>query len=95
MSLDADEVKKIALLARLQIADSDIPSYVTNLSNILDLVAQMEAVNTDGVMPMSHPQEAVQRLREDVVSEENQREAFQKIAPATDDGLYLVPKVIE
>ena len=95
MSLDADEVKKIALLARLQINESDIPSYVTNLSNILDLVAQMEAVNTDGVMPMSHPQEAVQRLREDVVSEENQRESFQKIAPATDDGLYLVPKVIE
>ena len=88
MSLDADEVKKIALLARLQIDDSDIPSYVTNLSNILGLVAQMEAVNTDGVMPMSHPQEAVQRLREDVVSEENQREAFQKIAPATDDGLF-------
>ena len=95
MSLDADEVKKIAMLARLQIDEADIPSYVTNLSNILDLVAQMEAVNTDGVVPMSHPQEAVQRLREDVVSEENQREAFQKIAPATDDGLYLVPKVIE
>ena len=95
MSLDADEVKKIAMLARLKIDEADIPSYVTNLSNILDLVAQMEAVNTDGVVPMSHPQEAVQRLREDVVSEENQREAFQKIAPATDDGLYLVPKVIE
>ena len=95
MSLDADEVKKIAMLARLQIDESDIPSYVTNLSNILDLVAQMEAVNTDGVVPMSHPQEAVQRLREDEVSEENQREAFQEIAPATDDGLYLVPKVIE
>ena len=95
MSLDADEVKKIAMLARLQIDESDIPSYVTNLSNILDLVAQMEAVNTDGVLPMSHPQEAVQRLREDVVSEENQRERFQKMAPATDDGLYLVPKVIE
>ena len=95
MSLDAEEVKKIALLARLKIDEADIPSYVTNLSNILDLVAQMEVVNTDGVVPMSHPQEAVQRLREDVVSEENQREAFQEIAPATDDGLYLVPKVIE
>jgi len=95
MSLDAEEVKKIALLARLKIDEADIPSYVTNLSNILDLVAQMEVVNTDGVVPMSHPQEAVQRLREDVVSEENQREAFQAIAPATDDGLYLVPKVIE
>ena len=95
MSLDADEVKKIAMLARLQIDESDIPSYVTNLTNILDLVAQMEAVDTDGVVPMSHPQEAVQRLRGDVVSEENQREAFQAIAPATDEGLYLVPKVIE
>ena len=95
MSLDADEVKKIAMLARLQIDEADIPSYVTNLTNILDLVAQMEAVDTEGVVPMSHPQEAVQRLREDVVSEEDQREAFQTVAPATDEGLYLVPKVIE
>ena len=95
MSLDADEVKKIAMLARLQINEEDIPHYVTNLSDILELVAQMEAVNTDGVMPMSHPQEAVQRLREDVVKEENQRDVFQAIAPATDNGLYLVPKVIE
>lgn len=95
MSLDADEIKKIAMLARLQIDEADIPSYVTNLSNILDLVEQMEAVDTDGVIPMSHPQEAVQRLREDAVTEEDQREAFQSIAPAADDGLYLVPKVIE
>lgn len=95
MSLDADEVKKIAVLARLKIEESDIPGYVTNLSNILDLVTQMEAVDTDGVTPMAHPQEAVQRLREDKVLEEDQREHFQKIAPATEDGLYLVPKVIE
>ena len=95
MSLNADEVKKIAMLARIKIDDADIPGYVSNLTNILGLVEQMEAVNTDGVMPMSHPQEAVQRLREDNVTEEDQREAFQAIAPSTDDGLYLVPKVIE
>ena len=95
MSLDADEVKKIAVLARLKIDDADIPGYVDNLSSILDLVAQMDTVDTTGVIPMSHPQEAVQRLREDVVTETDQHERFQKIAPNTADALYLVPKVIE
>lgn len=95
MSLDVDEVKKIAYLARLKIEEADIPGYVSNLSNILDLVAQMNAVDTKGVTPMSHPLDAVQRLREDVVTEGNQRERFQVIAPKTEDGLYLVPQVIE
>jgi len=95
MSIDADEVKKIAFLARLKIADADIPDYVSNLSNILDLVAQMDSVNTDNVLPMSHPFDAVQRLRDDVVTESDRREDFQAIAPKTEDGLYLVPKVIE
>lgn len=95
MSLDADEVKKIAYLARLKIDEADIPGYVNNLSNILDLVEQMNAVDTTGVLPMSHPLDAVQRLREDRVTETNQRERFQAIAPATEDGLYLVPQVIE
>jgi aspartyl-tRNA(Asn)/glutamyl-tRNA(Gln) amidotransferase subunit C len=95
MSIDADEVKKIALLARLKIEDADIPDYVSNLSNILELVAQMNSVNTDGILPMSHPLDAVQRLRDDVVTESNRREDFQVIAPSTKDGLYLVPKVIE
>lgn len=95
MSIDADEVKKIALLARLKIEDADIPDYVSNLSNILELVAQMNSVNTDGILPMSHPLDAVQRLRDDVVTESNRREDFQLIAPSTEDGLYLVPKVIE
>lgn len=95
MSLDADEVKKIAYLARLKIDEADIPGYVNNLSNILDLVEQMNAVDTTGVLPMSHPLDAVQRLREDVVTETNQRELFQAIAPKTEDGLYLVPQVIE
>jgi aspartyl-tRNA(Asn)/glutamyl-tRNA(Gln) amidotransferase subunit C len=95
MSIDVDEVKKIARLACLDVKDADIQSYATNLSNILDLVEQMNAVDTTGVTPMSHPFEAVQRLREDVVTDENRRDDFMAIAPASEDGLYLVPKVIE
>ncbi|PCJ86632.1 MAG: Asp-tRNA(Asn)/Glu-tRNA(Gln) amidotransferase GatCAB subunit C [Thiotrichaceae bacterium] len=95
MSIDVDEVKKIAKLACLNIDEADIQSYATNLSNILDLVAQMEMVDTTGVTPMSHPFDVVQRLREDVVTESNRREAFQAIAPKTEDGLYLVPKVLD
>jgi aspartyl-tRNA(Asn)/glutamyl-tRNA(Gln) amidotransferase subunit C len=95
MSLDKTQVEKIAHLARLQIDPADVPEYATNLSNILDLVAQMDAVDTEGVNPMAHPTEAVQRLREDQVSEMDQRDHFQAIAPAVENGLYLVPKVIE
>lgn len=95
MSIDVDEVKKIAKLACLSVDDADIQSYATNLSNILDLVEQMNAVDTTGVTPMSHPFDAIQRLREDVVTDVDRREDFQAIAPKTEDGLYLVPKVIE
>jgi len=95
MSLDADAVKKIAYLARLKIDEADVPGYVNNLSNIIDLVEQMNAVDTEGVVPMSHPMDAVQRLREDKVTESDKRETFQAIAPKTENGLYLVPQVIE
>ena len=95
MSIEVDEVKKIARLASLDVKDEDIQSYATNLSNILDLVEQMNAVDTSGVTPMSHPFDAVQRLREDVVTDPDRREDFMAIAPKTEDGLYLVPKVIE
>ena len=95
MSLDTDDVLAIARLARLKIDDADVPLYAANLSSILDLVEQMNSVNTEGVVPMSHPQEVVQRLREDAVTESDQRDEFQAIAPATENGLYLVPKVIE
>ena len=95
MSLDAEQVKKIAHLARIEINEADIPGYAETLSSILDLVDQMAAVNTDDVEPMAHPMDASQRLREDVVTETNQRELFQSVAPKTEDGLYLVPKVIE
>ncbi len=95
MSLGPDDVKNIAHLARLNINESDIEQYASSLSSILDLVEQMNSVNTEGVTPMAHPLDVAQRLREDEVLESNQREDFQKIAPATEDGLYLVPKVIE
>ena len=95
MSIEVDQVKKIARLASLSVDDADLQSYATNLSNILDMVEQMNAIDTTGVTPMSHPFDAVQRLRDDVVTEVDRREAFQQIAPKTEDGLYLVPKVIE
>ena len=95
MSIERSDVEKIAHLARLEVAETDVPEYVRNLSNILGLVEQMDSVNTDNVEPMAHPMEMVQRLREDVVTETNQREHFQQIAPQTENGLYLVPQVIE
>ena len=95
MSLDKNDVEKIAHLARLAIAEEDIPGYAKSLSSILELVDQMNAVDTDHISPMAHPQDAFQRLREDVVTEENQRDHFQENAPAVENGLYLVPKVIE
>lgn len=95
MSLDKTDVEKIAHLARLGIAEEDVSGYAESLSNILGLVEQMNAVNTDDVTPMAHPLDAYQRLREDEVREENQREHFQKIASAVENGLYLVPKVID
>lgn len=95
MSLDAEEVAKIAWLARIDIDSEAIPDYARNLSSILDFVEQMNAVDTSGIEPMAHPQDVPQRLREDIVTEPNQRETFLKIAPATENGLFLVPRVIE
>jgi len=95
MSLDRSDVDKIAHLARLAIAEEEKDRYAADLSNILSLVEQMNAVDTEGVSPMAHPLRMVQRLRSDEPTEPNQRELFQQIAPATEDGLYLVPRVVE
>jgi len=95
MSLDASEVEKIAHLARLGIDEKDVPEYARNLSNILELVEQMSAVDTSDVEPMAHPLELAQRLRADEVTESDQREHFQKHSPKVEDGLFLVPQVIE
>lgn len=95
MSLNRDDVVRIAHLARLSIDESDIPEYAENLSSILELVEQMARVDTQGVVPMAHPMDATQRLRPDEVTEMDQSERFQKVAPEVEAGLYLVPKVIE
>ena len=95
MSLELSDVKRIAHLARIEIDDAGAATALQQLSGILGLIEEMQAVNTDGIEPMSHSQDVVQRMREDVVTESNQRELFQSIAPAVENGLYLVPKVIE
>lgn len=95
MSLTTDEVRKIAHLARLGIDGHDVASYAKDLSSVLDLMAKMNGLNTEGVMPMAHPLDQVQRLRSDTITEQNSREKFQAIAPQVEAGLYLVPKVIE
>lgn len=95
MALEQDQVRNIAELARLQIDENQIAEYQKNLTNILDLVDQLSTADTTGIEPMAHPLDAVQRLRADIVTESNQREHFQSIAPATDNGHFLVPRVIE
>ncbi len=95
MSLSLDEVRHIAKLARLELAGGELEATQAKLNGIFGLIEEMQAVNTDGVEPMSHPQELAQRLREDKVSETDRRAAFQAIAPQTEAGLYLVPQVIE
>ena len=95
MTLKTEDVRNIAHLARLQIDDADIKQYTTGLSDILALFDQMNAVDTTGILPMAHPMDATQPLRADVVSESNQRDKFQAIAPDVEQHLYRVPKVIE
>lgn len=95
MSLTPDDVKAIARLARLSIAEQDIPAYAKNLSNILEFVAQLDKADTAAVQPMAHPLDMSQRLREDAVTEQVDRERYQQNAPETEAGLYLVPKVVE
>lgn len=95
MSLTTEDVRKVARLARLAVTEADIQATHSQLTGIFDLIAEMQAVDTTGIAPMSHAQDVVQRLRPDVVTEINQREAFQAIAPQVEKGLYLVPQVIE
>jgi aspartyl-tRNA(Asn)/glutamyl-tRNA(Gln) amidotransferase subunit C len=95
MAIESSDIAKLAKLARIEINDADAQETAKRISDVLALVDQLQAVNTDDVLPMAHPLDAVQKLRPDVVTEPNQRDSFQSIAPATQDGLYLVPKVIE
>lgn len=95
MSLNIPDIKRIAHLARIEINESEAEQTLEKLSGILSLIEQMQAVDTSGITPMSHSQDVVQRLREDVITADNKRDTFQQNAPAVDSGLYLVPKVIE
>ena len=95
MSLSPEEVQKIARLARLAVTEAEVASYSGELSNILEMVDRMDRLDTVGVTPMAHPQHATQRLRPDAVTETDQRVRYQRIAPAVERGLYLVPRVVE
>ena len=95
MVLDKTEIEKIAHLARLHIDESDAEEVATRITDILVLIDQMQSVDTDAVEPLAHPLDLVQRLRADEITEDNQRDRLQKLAPASEDGLYLVPKVLE
>ena len=95
MSLDKEQVQQIALLARLRLAEDEFAETVDKLSRIVDFVDQLAQADTSGVVPMAHPLDVSQRLRVDEVTEADDRDRVQENAPATQDGLYLVPKVIE
>jgi aspartyl-tRNA(Asn)/glutamyl-tRNA(Gln) amidotransferase subunit C len=96
MSLTPDDVKAIARLARLAVAEQDIPAYAKNLSSILEFVAQLDKVDTASVQPMAHPLVGLtQPMRDDRVTGQVDRELYQANAPQAEAGLYLVPKVIE
>ena len=93
--MDATAIHKLAHLARINISDAMVDEVANNITDILGLVDQLQAADTASVEPMAHPLDAQQHLRTDAVTEANQREALQAIAPAVDQGLFLVPKVID
>jgi aspartyl-tRNA(Asn)/glutamyl-tRNA(Gln) amidotransferase subunit C len=95
MSLSRKDVKRVAELARIAVSDGEIDSSLEQLRAIFVLIGQMQAVDTTGITPMAHAQDVLLRLREDQVTEPDQREEFQRVAPQVQAGLYLVPKVIE
>ncbi len=95
MSLTLEQVRRVAHLARIEVSDAEAQTTLGHLNGIFTLIEDMQAVDTGGIEPMAHAQDLAQRLREDRVTEENRRDAFQAVAPETEAGLYLVPKVIE
>ena len=93
--MDTEQIKQLAHLARINVSDTTVDNIAHDLNNILKLIDQLQAADTDGIQPMAHPLDVKQTLREDVVTEVNQREALQMTAPAVENGLFLVPKVID
>jgi aspartyl-tRNA(Asn)/glutamyl-tRNA(Gln) amidotransferase subunit C len=95
MTLSTDQVRHIARLARIEISDAETREMQGQLNDIFRMIEAMQKVNTDGIEPMAHARDAALRLREDVVTERDARERYQSVAPQVEQGLYLVPKVIE
>jgi len=95
VSLSKEQVQHIATLARLSVDENEIDDVVEKLSSIVDFVDQLQAAPTDDVVPMAHPMDMSQRLRADVVTEDNERDRIQQNAPSVQDGLYLVPRVLD
>lgn len=95
MALDKSEVEKIAHLARLHISEDEVGEVTRRITDILSLIDEMQTVSTDDVEPLAHPLDVVQRLRADEITETDQRDKLQTLAPQADQGLYLVPRVIE
>lgn len=95
MAIKRQQVEQLARLARLALDESTLERTTASLGEVLALIDQLQAVDTTGIAPMSHPLDAVQRLRPDVVTETDKREKLQAVAPAVQDGLFLVPRVIE
>jgi aspartyl-tRNA(Asn)/glutamyl-tRNA(Gln) amidotransferase subunit C len=95
MSLSDDHVRRLARLARIALRPEESAAVLERLNRILALIEQMRRVDTQGVVPMAHALDMVQRLRPDEVTERDQHERYQSVAPAVEDDLYLVPKVIE
>jgi aspartyl-tRNA(Asn)/glutamyl-tRNA(Gln) amidotransferase subunit C len=95
MALTLEDVKRVADLARLAIDETEARSVLSQINDVFRLIAEMQAVDTRGVEPMAHALDVVQRLREDKVTESDQHELFQSVAPQVENGLYLVPRVIE
>jgi len=95
MSLSLDDVKRIALLARIAVSDEEARAAQDQLNSIFGLIEQLQAARTEGIEPMSHAQDVMQRLRPDAATEPDRHEEFQQVAPQVEAGLYLVPRVIE
>ncbi|MBL8310262.1 MAG: Asp-tRNA(Asn)/Glu-tRNA(Gln) amidotransferase subunit GatC [Burkholderiales bacterium] len=95
MSLSTQDIERIAHLARLAVTPAEVAAVQGKLNGVFKLIDEMQAVNTEGVTPMSHGLDMVMRLRGDTVTETNHRDKYQRNAPAAADGYYLVPKVIE
>ena len=93
--MNSSDIEKLANLARLKINEETVAETTKSITEVLTLIDQLQAADTTDIAPMAHPLDAVQRLRADTVTEVNERERFQAIAPAIENGLYLVPKVID